>query len=98
MRHPSSREGLITTFLFSTSFILDIQRWITSVMHVDNDNDDKPWRDFVASDWQIAVQIAHAKLLTASTHTRLAFLRDDLTWLTNQGMSRRHGARSAHTL
>lgn len=63
-------------------------------MSFDDDDDDgndghqtTPWRDNVRGNWQIAIQIAHSQLLATSTNTRLAFLRDDLSWLTNQGMS-----------
>ncbi|KAG9312352.1 hypothetical protein JVU11DRAFT_7672 [Chiua virens] len=54
----------------------------------DNDNPSQAWRDSVFTDWHTAVQTAHARLLSSSTNTRLAFLRDDFAWLINQGMSR----------
>ncbi|KAF8553713.1 ARM repeat-containing protein [Imleria badia] len=53
----------------------------------DDDNPTNSWREHVLADWQIAIQIAHAKLLSTSTNTRIAFLRDDLAWLTNQDLS-----------
>ncbi|KAH0828924.1 armadillo-type protein [Lanmaoa asiatica] len=57
--------------------------------HDDDDDDDHPsiWREQVYGNWQIAIQIAHSRLLSTSTNTRLSFLRDDLAWLANQGMS-----------
>lgn len=75
------------------------QAWINA-MTTHDDDDDNPttsWRDHVLKDWQIAIQIAHAKLLSTSTNTRLAFLRDDLAWLANQGMHVHRCTRCADT-
>lgn len=81
----------------------NVQRWIHSssnaLMHVDDDIDDTPsWRDHVHQNWEIAIQIAHSILLSTSTSARLAFLRDDLTWLTHQGRSFDLCTRLAHIL